>query len=145
VKEGDTVLDPFCGTGSVLIEAGLMGMKVIGSDIDAGMVHACKRNLELSGLDGEVFQKGISEFSIPNKADAIVTDLPYGKSASLHGAEKGKLYGIALDRFAELVKPGGFSVVVADRALETDEMKLAESYKIRVHGSLTRHVHVFRN
>lgn len=144
-REGETVLDPFCGTGSVLIEAGLMGMKAIGNDIDAGMVRACRRNLEIEGLEAKITQADISDFSIPKKVDAIVTDLPYGKAASLHGAEKEKLYGIALEKFAELVKPGGFCAVVADRALESKRMKLAESHKIRVHGSLTRQVHVFQN
>ncbi len=30
VKENDLVLDPFCGTGGILIEAGIMGARVIG-------------------------------------------------------------------------------------------------------------------
>ena len=33
VNAGDLVLDPFCGTGGILIEAGLIGCKVVGSDI----------------------------------------------------------------------------------------------------------------
>lgn len=144
-REGDTVLDPFCGMGSILIEAGLMGMKAVGSDIDAEMVRACRRNLEIAGLEGTVVQKGIAEFSVPKKVDAIVTDLPYGTAASLHGTKKEALYKIALEKFAELVRLGGFCVVVADRKLGTKRMRLLELYKIRVHGSLTRFVHVFKN
>ena len=34
VNENDLVLDPFCGTGGILIEAGLIGCKVAGSDIN---------------------------------------------------------------------------------------------------------------
>ena len=30
VREGQTVFDPFCGTGSIAVEAALMGMKTIG-------------------------------------------------------------------------------------------------------------------
>jgi len=33
VTEGKLLLDPFCGTGGILIEAGLIGCKVVGSDI----------------------------------------------------------------------------------------------------------------
>ena len=33
VKEGQLLLDPFCGTGGILIEAGLIGCRVVGSDI----------------------------------------------------------------------------------------------------------------
>jgi tRNA G10 N-methylase Trm11 len=34
VGEGDTLLDPFCGTGSILIAAAHLGARVVGSDID---------------------------------------------------------------------------------------------------------------
>jgi len=34
IKKGETILDPFCGTGGILIEAGLIGARVIGSDIE---------------------------------------------------------------------------------------------------------------
>ncbi|MBQ6547891.1 MAG: DNA modification methylase, partial [Candidatus Methanomethylophilaceae archaeon] len=37
VKKGGTVLDPFCGTGGIVIEAGFMGMKAIASDFDPEM------------------------------------------------------------------------------------------------------------
>lgn len=41
-----TVLDPFCGTGVVLMEAALMGARVEGSDIDQRMVDYTKANLD---------------------------------------------------------------------------------------------------
>lgn len=50
-----TVYDPFCGTGTVLVEAALLGHEVLGSDIDARMVEFSKRNLEAMNLTGEVF------------------------------------------------------------------------------------------
>ena len=40
-----SVWDPFCGTGTVLIEALLAGKKVIGSDLSADMVEACTTNV----------------------------------------------------------------------------------------------------
>ena len=44
-RPGDTVLDPFCGTGTLLIEATMLGMKCIGVDIDADQVQGTKANL----------------------------------------------------------------------------------------------------
>lgn len=41
-----TVLDPFCGTGVVLIEASLMGFSAYGSDIDPRMVAYSQENLQ---------------------------------------------------------------------------------------------------
>ncbi len=40
-----TILDPFCGTGVILQEALLMGYSVMGSDIDARMVHFSFANM----------------------------------------------------------------------------------------------------
>jgi len=36
LRPGDKVLDPFCGTGSLLLAACALGAKVVGSDLDAG-------------------------------------------------------------------------------------------------------------
>ncbi len=43
---GATVLDPFCGTGVILQEAGLMGFNVYGTDIDERMIDYSKQNIE---------------------------------------------------------------------------------------------------
>jgi tRNA (guanine10-N2)-dimethyltransferase len=40
-----TVLDPFCGTGVILQEAGLMGMKVYGTDLEPRMLDYSEKNL----------------------------------------------------------------------------------------------------
>ena len=45
-ERGLTVLDPFCGTGTVLIEAALMGTDVEGSDINMSMAEYSEENLK---------------------------------------------------------------------------------------------------
>ena len=45
VRPGQTILDPFCGTGGILLEASMIGAKVLGSDIAEGMVVGCVANL----------------------------------------------------------------------------------------------------
>jgi tRNA (guanine10-N2)-dimethyltransferase len=44
-KPGDTVLDPFCGTGVILQEALLLGAQAYGSDISERMVKMSEENL----------------------------------------------------------------------------------------------------
>ncbi|MDE1865358.1 MAG: DNA adenine methylase [Candidatus Micrarchaeota archaeon] len=46
VGPDNTVLDPFCGTGVVLMEAALKGSKLIGSDLNPEMTLYTKDNLE---------------------------------------------------------------------------------------------------
>lgn len=41
-----TIIDPFCGSGGVLIEALLMGYNIIGSDINPTMIAHSKENIE---------------------------------------------------------------------------------------------------
>ncbi|MEK7529093.1 MAG: DNA methyltransferase [Patescibacteria group bacterium] len=43
--EVDVIYDPFCGTGTILNEAILMGKKAIGSDIEPKMIEASKVNV----------------------------------------------------------------------------------------------------
>lgn len=44
-KPGQTMLDPFCGTGVILQEAVLMGIDAMGSDLDPRMVEYTKENI----------------------------------------------------------------------------------------------------
>jgi tRNA G10 N-methylase Trm11 len=43
--EGDLVLDPFCGTGSLLLPCAFLGADVMGSDIDADCLGLVDRDL----------------------------------------------------------------------------------------------------
>ncbi len=43
---GQTILDPFCGTGVLLQEASLMGYDVYGTDLEPRMIEYTKANLE---------------------------------------------------------------------------------------------------
>ena len=46
VQPGQTVLDPFCGTGVILQEAVLMGARAYGSDLHERMVKMSEQNLQ---------------------------------------------------------------------------------------------------
>jgi len=44
-KFDELILDPFCGTGSAMIEASFIGCRVLGLDVQRGMVLGCRNNL----------------------------------------------------------------------------------------------------
>jgi len=46
ISTQSTIVDPFCGTGGILIEAGLMDFRVIGYDIDDLMLKFADKNLK---------------------------------------------------------------------------------------------------
>ena len=53
VQAGQTLLDPFCGTGSIPIEAALMGVRTVAADVDPVVVAGAARNFAALSL-GEI-------------------------------------------------------------------------------------------
>ena len=73
------VLDPFCGTCGILIEAGLLGHKIIGCDLDVIMARKGVINLDHYGINK--FEVGLRDaLDFKEKVDAVVTDIPYGRN-----------------------------------------------------------------
>jgi len=87
-----TIYDPFCGTGTILMEGLLMGKKVIGSDVDARMIDLSNKNLaylrEKFDIknDSETFRDDIRLMNPEDlkeyKIDCIVTESYLGKPIS---------------------------------------------------------------
>lgn len=48
IKNGDIILDPFVGTGSLLVAGAEFGAHVFGTDIDYLMLHARTRPSRIS-------------------------------------------------------------------------------------------------
>ncbi len=143
-KRGDRVLDPFCGTGGIVLEAALLGMRALGSDIDPQMVEGCRRNLEHFGVEGEVQVADIGDVpSMFGKVGAVATDPPYGRAASTKKEDIDVLYRRGIKASAEVLSPGCRAVIVLPREALSGEMELLELHRQRVHRSLTRHYHIF--
>ena len=146
VKKGDTVLDPFCGTGGIIIEAAEMGMKVIASDFDEEMVLGCRENmdhynLELSDYEVLDIDNICDRF---NDIDAVVTDPPYGRSTKTGGEDAIKIHSRAITAIPKVLGSDGRAGLILPYETTSDLMNLEGVYKQHVHGSLSRFYHVFR-
>jgi tRNA (guanine10-N2)-dimethyltransferase len=147
VGDGQTLLDPFCGTGGILLEAASMGIRALASDIDPDMIEGTERNMRHFGL--ELSGQAVTDVAeigshFPN-TDAIVTDPPYGRSASTRGENISALYVRALEAAKACLKPGGRMGIVVPIILEpTEGLHLEHLFHQKVHGSLSRHYHIFR-
>jgi len=140
-RAGDTVLDPFCGTGGILIEAELLGMRTIGSDFDPFMIGGSRMNAkETDFLLGDATILPFGDHTIDN----IVTDFPYGQSVCILKADTmDRLYSDALLEIRRVLKPGRRAVVVTHRdisAIAREHMTVLQQHNQRVHKSLTRRV-----
>lgn len=81
IKGNEILLDPFCGTGGFLIEAGLMSIKSIGYDINKIMINGCIENLKHYNIKNFRI-KNKNAIDITDKFDYVVTDLPYGLNSN---------------------------------------------------------------
>lgn len=151
VPPGGRILDPFCGTGGIALEAALLGFDVWASDLDPWMVQGTMTTLTDVGpeaLDCPVFQADIGD--VPHLVDGvqgIVTDLPYGGASSTHDEDIARLYERALGAFADILPKGGHAVIghANPRLLEPgDDFRVVERHAEYVHKSLTRHYAVLR-
>ncbi|HMK54820.1 MAG TPA: TIGR01177 family methyltransferase [Methanobacteriaceae archaeon] len=151
VKQGERLLDPFCGTGGILIEAGIVGAKVIGSDLDPKMVAGTKENLTHCGVDDfEVFRADVRKLKLSEVVDAVATDPPYGISASTGGEKSQDLYQQAMISMEKLLKDEGRMCMATPHYLDIDSVlqgtkfEVIEQHHIRMHKSLTRVISVLQ-
>jgi len=147
IVAGETLLDPFCGTGGILIEAGLIGARIMGIDIKKNIVDGCRRNLEYYGIDDYILRDGDSTEMDIDPVDAIVTDFPYGRSTYTGGDIEG-LYKKSFSRMNDWLKDGKRAVVGLPDKRFADVggkyLRLEEIHPMRVHRSLTRYFCVYK-
>jgi tRNA (guanine10-N2)-dimethyltransferase len=146
VQPGQRLLDPCCGTGSSLIEAALMGVEAYGSDSDPRAVAGSRANLEALGLEARLRvldARRLDAWSFT--FDAVVSDLPYGLSASLAGASSRELYREILQAAALVLPRGRVAVLAAPEGLLPDvpeQFVVLERHVERVHERLRREITV---
>ena len=133
---GGKILDPFCGTGGILIEAGLCGILPLGTDTKKEMVEGTRDNLEEYGIINHDIREKDAEKSLEAfdyDIDALITDLPYGKASKVEGKIQ--------DKFLKLVEEFDEKVVFM-----YDKPKLGKfeaDYNVYVHKNLTRYIYSF--
>lgn len=151
IKKKELLLDPFCGTGGILIEAGILGFNIIGNDIDKKLVDGCKINLDFYNiLNYKLYNLDIGKIIEKiEKVDVIVTDFPYGKSTTTKGEKIISLYNRAFLTISKLLKGDKKAIIGLSNKdmieLGKNYLFLEKTYEIRVHNSLTRYFNIFRN
>lgn len=144
---GAVVLDPMCGTGGVLVEAGLVGARTVGVDAQAKMAHGARENLQHYLDDAPAFDVGCGDATrLPvadDAVDTVVFDAPYGRQSHVASRSTDDLLQTAL---AEAYRVAPRAVVVGDQPWRREARdagwRVDATFERRVHRSLVRHVHV---
>jgi len=145
-NETRTFLDPFCGSGSTLIEAALLGFYAVGVEIHYRPIRGARRNAIFHGLYEKVDLILSDASMLPlraNAVDATAFDPPYGRLASAKGRSPDETLKLALRRVKEALKKSGSCVFLypyKGANAELRDLGCEEICWIREHSSLTRSV-----
>jgi tRNA (guanine10-N2)-dimethyltransferase len=139
------VLDPFAGSGAVVVEAGLMGHEAVGVELKTWICEGMRRNTSYycpgtyHTVQGDALTPPFTK-----SFDAVATDPPYGRSTTLSGRGFEKLLQDFFKNITAILKPRARMVLTIPRetfeALQTclESFKVREYYDLYVHKSLTR-------
>jgi tRNA (guanine10-N2)-dimethyltransferase len=145
-RRGELVLDPFCGTGGMLVEAGLIGCRVLGFDAKPHMLRGGLKNILHYGIKLEGVAIADARYPPVVKVDCIVTDPPYGRSASTLGTSTRLIVEDFLSAVGDKISRGRRMCMAAPKTVRIDDageeagFKHIESHFVYVHRSLTRQI-----
>jgi tRNA (guanine10-N2)-dimethyltransferase len=157
------VMDPFCGVGGILIEAGLMDIKPIGYDLYKIMIEKAETNLKHFKIKNyELINE--DALKIKKKYNYIATDPPYGMNTSIwirKGNKNEKLpinqtnkkqnlnqlenfYLKFLKVLKKILKKKAVVIfphyVNYKKLIKQANLKIENEFKQYIHGSLTRKI-----
>ncbi len=128
LKPNGTILDPFCGSGTVLVEARLMGQsRIYGSDISDRAIADSRENwqwlekqlnLGPQKLDlKKISATEVSKWLPPHSVDAIITEPYLGPAGSQNNLKRtisdlNHLYSQSLQEIRKIIKPSGTVVML---------------------------------
>jgi tRNA (guanine10-N2)-dimethyltransferase len=145
-KKGEIVFDPFCGTGGILIEAELVGCRVLGLDIQRHMVRGSLKNMAYFSIKPEGVMVADARKPPVTKIDCVVTDPPYGKSATTMRRTTRQIVEEVLMAVHDMLGKGRRVCMAAPKTLNIGEIATALGYKhlhshfVYIHRSLTREI-----
>lgn len=148
-KTGDLALDPFCGTGTVVMEAAMIGCRAIGADIQKRMVIGCRKNLKHFAINPEGLLIADARKPALKKIDRVITDPPYGRASTCMKSNTGEIVKAVLASTFDMLDHGHRICIASPKTLNIARLgtelgyRHLESHFAYVHRTLTREVAVF--
>jgi len=148
---GATFADPFSGVGGIVIEAAVIGCRVLALDANLRMLRGARRNLKYFELPAEGFLNADARFLPPYALDAVATDPPYGRGSSTMGKKVTTLVSEFIEGAKGSLKKDAHICISAPVEIDVEGYArragfvLKERHLARVHRSLTRQFVVMQN
>ncbi|MBS3117402.1 methyltransferase domain-containing protein [Candidatus Woesearchaeota archaeon] len=141
LKKGDIFLDPFCGTGTILQEAALLGVRGVGVDKDAKTLEGARKNISWlkniynPGVPIKLINHDARHVKLDASFDAVVTEPLLGpflktripnKQAQKVTADLSSLYEKTMINILPKLKKGGKVVII------TPSFKTSDGQSVKV-------------
>lgn len=143
IKKGDLVCDPFCGSGTILLEAldvyRTEQIRCVGMDVSRRSANGARENAIAEGFNDDIckfhccdarnFKRHLEDESV----DAIVSNLPWGViTGQKNVSDLQTMYEIFLRNAWYVLKDGGRIVMLVLRGLQLTRIirKLSGRYRL---------------
>lgn len=143
-QEGDVILDPFCGMGTTLIAAGLLGRKSVGIELEEARFEMLKSHLAKYApklkFQPELVCGDALQVRYPSEVDAVVTNFPYfngrisNTAGSLYAENNYQSYlefiEKAIAKSCAALKAGGYMLVFTENIRALNGNMIPQAYDI---------------
>jgi tRNA (guanine10-N2)-dimethyltransferase len=132
----------------MLIEAGLIGCRVVGFDAKKRMIRGSRRNLRHFEVEPEGLVVADAKKLPITKVDCIVTDPPYGRASTTMGHETAQIVEDFLSEARAHISKGRRVCMASPKTIHISSIgrklgfKPVESHLVYVHRSLIREIAV---
>jgi 23S rRNA G2445 N2-methylase RlmL len=147
VANDTPVLDPFCGAGTILIEAALRGAPACGGDLTLSAVQAARENTVEAFLPVmiPVYQWDALHLPLPSASVArVVTNLPWGRQVEPE-QEIASFYTSACAEIERVLAPSGQMALLTNlpELVQFTRPFQREETEISLFGQTPHIIHVF--
>lgn len=146
-KEGALLLDPFVGTGSILLEASEIGLIPVGIDKSNQMARGALSNMKafrqswLGVIRADAFTPPIVDI------DGVATDVPYGRASSTGGKSAESVVDLVLKTLPDLLGTDKRLVMMHPSYIPVKpgaSLRVEEEHYVYIHKKLTRAITILR-
>jgi 23S rRNA G2445 N2-methylase RlmL len=136
-RPGATLVDPFCGAGTIPIEAALAcrDLRVAGFDLDPRALTAARRNAAAAGV--QIFLERADAGALPHPdgaVDCLVANPPWGATVSAAGSLSTDPAAVARE-LRRVLAPGG-RMALLTRGFPRGGLDVVYETRVRVSGAL---------
>jgi 23S rRNA G2445 N2-methylase RlmL len=136
IKPGQRVLDPFCGAGTILVEAAMLASQPFGGDIDMNALLAARINAASAGVQLPLHVWDAQQIPLAGRSvERIVTNLPWGHQVNVE-ENIPSLYGNICAEIYRIIKMDGRVVVLTNlpHLVQLDDLIKVTQLEISLFG-----------